>query len=179
MLIQCTKKLLDQLNIKPEIQVEHELLFSWHANLLTVNRRKAVVLMNDENNYIVVLYGLKLKEFRNLDGHILNAIRETFKEECIKDEVIERFINDSQKIVYSKTSSRSMISKLNNVCTLLPHFDDLLEGESIYKSGLGAKLSRLAFKNRIKEYIIPCEEMYKDLETLPDKNIFTHDGPIY
>lgn len=81
--------------------------------------------MNDENNYIVVLYGLKLIEFKNLDEHILNSIRETFKEECIKDEVIERFINDSQKIVYSKTSSGSMISKLNNVCTLLPHFDDM------------------------------------------------------
>ncbi|MBP1924301.1 hypothetical protein J2Z76_000154 [Sedimentibacter acidaminivorans] len=179
MLIKCTKKLLEQLNIKPEIQVEHELLFSWHANLITVNRRKAVVLMNDKNNYIIVLYGLKLKDFKNLNEHIFNAIRATFKEECINEEVIDKYINNSQEILYSKTSSRSMISKLNNACIILPRFDDLLEGESIYKSSLGVKLSRLAFKNSLKEYILPCEEMYKDLETFTDKNIFTYDGPIY
>ena len=34
MLIQCTKKLLDELNSKPEGQVDEEPLFSWHANLI-------------------------------------------------------------------------------------------------------------------------------------------------
>lgn len=179
MLIQCTKKLLDQLNIKPELQIKEEPLFSWHANLVTVNRRKAVVLMNDKNNYIIVLFGLKLKDFKNLDEHILNAIRETLKEECIREEIIDRFINNSQEILYSKTSSRSIISKLNNACTLLPHFENLLEGESIYKSALGVRLSRFPFKDGKKKYIFPNEEIYIDLETFTNGNIFTHDGPIY
>jgi hypothetical protein len=46
MLIQCTKKLLDQLSIRPEFGIEEEPLFSWHANLVTMSR-KAVVLVNE------------------------------------------------------------------------------------------------------------------------------------
>ena len=61
MLIQCTRKLLKQLDIEPESEIEEEPLFSWHANLKTVNRRKAVVLANDKNRYVIVLYGLRAK----------------------------------------------------------------------------------------------------------------------
>jgi hypothetical protein len=47
-LIQCTKKLLDQLNGKPQPVPDELPLFSCHANLITFNHRKTVVLMNDE-----------------------------------------------------------------------------------------------------------------------------------
>jgi len=54
MLIRCTKKLLDELKIKPNLELEEEPLFSWHANLLNINHRKTVVLVNDSNRYIIV-----------------------------------------------------------------------------------------------------------------------------
>jgi hypothetical protein len=63
MLIQCTKKLLSELKIETSLPLEEEdTLFSWHANMLTVNRRKTLVLMNDSNRYIIVLHGLKAKD---------------------------------------------------------------------------------------------------------------------
>lgn len=64
MLIQCTKKLLDELNIKPASALEEEPLFSWHANLMMLSHRKTVVLVNDKNRYVVVLHGLKAKDFK-------------------------------------------------------------------------------------------------------------------
>ena len=39
----------------------------WHTNLIRVNRRKAVVLVNDENRYVIILHGLKAKDFKRLD----------------------------------------------------------------------------------------------------------------
>ena len=77
MLIQCTKKLLDELNIKPSIK-EEKPFFSWHANLLTINRRKTVVLMNNKNRYIIVLHGLKAKDKKNIDSTIITAIKILF-----------------------------------------------------------------------------------------------------
>lgn len=65
------KKLLEELNIKPELQLTEEPLFSWHANLITVNRRKTVVLMNDKNRYVIVLRGFKMKDFKELDKPFL------------------------------------------------------------------------------------------------------------
>jgi len=64
MLIQCTKKLLDAIERKPVAYEEKNLLFSWHANLITLNRKKTVVLVNDKTRYAVVLYGLKAKDFK-------------------------------------------------------------------------------------------------------------------
>ena len=59
MLIQCTRKLLDKLDVKPKEAVEENSLFSWHANLIKLNRRNTVVLVNDKNRYVIVLTGLK------------------------------------------------------------------------------------------------------------------------
>ncbi|GCD13121.1 DUF6933 domain-containing protein [Clostridium tagluense] len=78
MLIQCTKKILKQLNIKSEAHPQEESLFSWHANLITVYRRKAIVLVNDKNRYVIVLRVLKDKDFKRLDEYIIKGIKETF-----------------------------------------------------------------------------------------------------
>lgn len=85
MLIQCTKKLLDQLNIKPSVKVEENPLFSWHANLITLNSRKTVILVNDRNRYIVVLYDVKIWDFKNINKLIIEAVKEAFKSASIKN----------------------------------------------------------------------------------------------
>ena len=65
MLIQATAKLRDELNLKECESKERPALFSWHANLLKINKRKTVVLVNDACAYTVVLYGLDKDKFTN------------------------------------------------------------------------------------------------------------------
>ena len=36
-------------------------------------------MVNDKNRYVIVLHGLKAKDFKKLDELILQAIRETFQ----------------------------------------------------------------------------------------------------
>lgn len=169
MLIQCTKKLLDQLDVKPKPQQEEEALFSWHANVLTIFRKKTVVLVNDKNRYVIVLHGLKAKHFKNLDEHIIEAIKNTFRDECIDEKIIEKFINYSKEITYAKTKNRSMVAMLNIPCNVLYRYDELKEDSSIYKSSVSKSVSRYLVG---KDYIHPNEEMYKDLENFAGDNIF-------
>ena len=51
MQIGCTKKLLDTLDVTVCNQIEENDLFCWSANLLTIKRRKAVVVINDSNRF--------------------------------------------------------------------------------------------------------------------------------
>lgn len=169
MLVQCTKKLLDKLNIKPEQQQEEDDLFSWHANIITVFRKKAVILLNDKNQYVIILYGLTAKHFKMMDKHIIEAIKETFREACINEEIIEKFINHSKGIIYTKTKSRLMIAKMNRVCEILYCFNELLKGSSVYKTSLSLKASQYLLGEK---YSHPNEEMYKDLEVFAKDNIF-------
>ncbi|MEH7523304.1 plasmid pRiA4b ORF-3 family protein [Bacillus sp. JJ1503] len=172
MLIQCTKKLLDQLDIKSDIQVKEEPLFSWHAHLITLNRRKTIVLVNDQNRYVVVLHGLKAKEFKNLDEVILQGIRETFREEGIKDEVIEKFLSQSKEISYTKTKDRTSVARMNKACENVYFFEELLENDSIFNTRMSMRVSRFLVGDGKNKYIVPNEEMYKDLEEFAGEPIF-------
>ncbi len=77
MLIQCTKTLLDKLGLPKESlkpaegsEALPESLTAWHANYITLDRRKAIILMNNETRYPAVnpddvrelnLYQLKIE----------------------------------------------------------------------------------------------------------------------
>lgn len=172
MLIQCTKKLLDQLNLKPESAADEEPLFSWHANLLNINRRKTVVLVNDKNKYVVVLYGLKVRDFKKLDELIPEAIRETLRDECIKDDIIDEFINHSRGITYARTKDKASVARMNKGCTNVYFYGDLLDDSSIYQGDVSIRASGCLVKDNEDTYIRPDEEMYKDLESLSGKTIF-------
>lgn len=172
MLIQCTKKLLDQLGIKPATEEKEEPLFSWHANLITLNRRKTIVLVNDQNRYVVVLHGLKAKDFKNLDRVLLQGIRETFMEEGMKDEVIEKFLSQSNEISYTKTKDRTSVARMNKSCDPVYFLEELLENDSIFNTRMSMRISRFLVGNGKNDYILPNEEMYKDLEEFAGEPIF-------
>lgn len=92
MQIQATKKLLDKLPFGKVEASEGNPLYDWHANLLTIDRRQTVVLMNDLTRYTIVLYGVKAKEFKRFDALVKEAIREVFRQERFHADVIDRYI---------------------------------------------------------------------------------------
>lgn len=178
MLIQCTKKLLEQLNIKPKLVEEEKALFSWHANLILINQKKTVVLVNDKNKYVIVVYGLKAKDFINLDVHIKLAIKETFKDECIKDSIIDSFINCSREVTYTKTKNKSLIARVNKACEWAKIYADLLDKKSINQSTLSIRISDISIYKSTKYYVSPNKEMYKDLESFAAEHIFSCKAAI-
>jgi len=60
MIIQCTKKLLDRLeldnmNLVPAegYDIYPDNFYAWHANLVSINRRKAIIFMNNLTRYTI------------------------------------------------------------------------------------------------------------------------------
>ncbi len=164
MLIQCTKKLLDELKVKPEERKEEDPLFSWHANVISINRRKTVVIMNDKSRYMIILHGLKAKDFKNLGALILQAIRETFQRECIKDEIIDRYIDEAKSITFTKTKDRTLVARLNKSCEMAEFHEDDLSGDFLVESAVSMRASRYLVGQGKNHYVYPNEELYKDLE---------------
>ncbi|MBM7661769.1 hypothetical protein JOC85_002572 [Bacillus mesophilus] len=178
MLIQCTKKLLSELKLVPETTADAEPLFSWHANLLTINRRKTLVLMNDSNRYVIVLHGLKAKDIKNIEVLILEAIRETFRDEGIKDEVIEAFISSSKKFTYTTTKDRTMVARLNKACENVLYFEEDLIQQTINQVKMNKRISRFLVGNGKKDYRYPNQDLYRDLEVLAGEAIFYSEALV-
>ncbi|MBO0600925.1 plasmid pRiA4b ORF-3 family protein [Sporosarcina sp. E16_3] len=170
--IRCTKKLLVELKVEPESVSEDNPLFSWHANLIMVNRRKAIVLMNDHNRYAVVLYGLKAKDFNRFTEIALQGIRETFQAEGISDKVIDRYLLHTGEVSMAKTKDRTSVARMNKACDNAYFFDELWDNDSIFQPAMGLRISRLLAGGGNKSYIYPNEEMYKDLALFAGQSIF-------
>lgn len=172
MLIRCTKKLLDELKVIPESVEEEGPLFSWHANIIMVNRRKTVVLMNDMTRYGVVLFGLKAKELKNLNEIACQGIRETFQAEGIKEEVIEQYLLQAKKIQYTKTNDRTSVARLNKTCESTTFFSEDLLQDSIIQQEVSKKVSRVLVGNGKNDYILPNEKLYEELALFAGQSIF-------
>ena len=178
MLIQCTKKLLKELKIDPSSSREEDDLFSWHANLLTIQRRKTLVLMNDSNRYMIVLYGLKAADFKKVDRLIFQAIREVLKEEGIKDEVVEAYLSQSKEMTFTTTKNKTLVARLNKACENVYFYERELNQHLITQSILSKKASRFLIGNGKNDYTRPNEDLYSNLEKLTDGPIFQSEGII-
>lgn len=134
MLIQCTKSLLDQLGIKnnelytPEGHEQFPNSFvAWHANFVTIDRKKAIVLMNNETRYSIVIYRPSKKDFSKINELIREAIIMALRMEGVRKEVIDAYMEKSGEITFSKTASRSMVTKMNNAVREIEFMEEYLD----------------------------------------------------
>jgi hypothetical protein len=174
MLIQCTKKLLDELQIKPTLGQEEQPLFSWHANLITINRKKTIVLVNDSSYYVIVLYGLKAKDFQDLEPIIKAAIRETLLDEGIREEIAQDFLSQSPGICYTKTKDRVKVARMNKACETIGFFDvNKFQTDSKTQSAFSIRASKILIGDGKGDYFHPNECFYKDLQAWAGQSIFS------
>lgn len=117
MLISCTKKLDDALKIKvfEVVPLRRKPLYEWHANLFVYNRRKGILMMNNQTRYSVVLYGLTAEHFRQFKTIALLAIEQTFRAEGFSDNVISRYFDHGGDVLYAQSYDRSILGQMNYV----------------------------------------------------------------
>ena len=145
--IRCTKKLLDELKLKPYENPEEKPFFSWHANLLTIYRRKAVLLINDKARYPVLLFGLKAPNFKQFDKIITDAIEATFLAEGISPEIVDKYMKEAGQISFARTSDRSLISAMNQIAMLAGDCDpEELDMDNLIQTDFSLRMGDWLFK---------------------------------
>lgn len=141
MKLECTKKLLEYLGIKPEktaaepSETVTDPLFSWTANLLTLNRRKAIVAVNPASRCMFVLYGITTKHLPKMPELLLDGIRQMLRSEYIRPEIIEKYLDDCGRTVeFAPNSSRAVITICNQACERVQHFQNIFDADDMYQS---------------------------------------------
>ena len=163
MLISCTKKLQDELKIKLEKAEKQDLLFSWHANSIIINRRKTVVLVNDATRYSIILYGLKAKDFKSFADTISEYIMKAMLGDLIDPEIVNKYVSDCGECNLSKTSDRSLISKLNKGCEAADIFRDYFVDNNIIQPVASKKANNNVFVDIDNSITHPNELFYDTL----------------
>lgn len=177
MQIGCTKKIFDEISITPSESLEENDLFCWSANILTISRRKAIVVVNDSNRFGFVLYGLKAKDFNRLGELIIDGIRRCLKDENMKEEIIDKYLSESKDLVFSKTRGRISVARLNKACERVELFDDRLEISGLYQTDLSRTMNSDLFKpSKDVDYMHPYELFIQDFERLYGEKIIESEA---
>lgn len=166
MLIYCTKKMLEETMLTVSATAsklpETDPLYAWHGHIIMINRKKTLVLICSQNRYVVMLYGLKAKDFKQLDARIAEAIRDTLLKEQINPAVVERYMAEAGTITYAKNSDRKQTARLNKACEVAALFGKDLNSE--YDNTFGTRLSRVLVGASGDDYFYPNKQMIADLE---------------
>ena len=169
-LIQCTRALLDKINInKNELKPpsDHEKyphsLMAWHANLVSIDRKKAIILMNNETRYPVVIYRPKPKDFTRISELIREAIKTALHMEGVREDVIEKYLADAGQIEFSKTAGKSLVAKMNNAVQETEIMMDYLNEKSLIQRYISMVTSRFIQGSPTEEGFYPIEKMLECL----------------
>ena len=165
MQIGCTKKLLDFLKKDGQpYDKENDPFYRWTANLILVNRRKTMIVINDAVWCSFVLYGLTASVRKQLNQHLREAIRQTFLAEHIAPQQVEKYLEDcGESITYTKTGDRSVVSSLNQLILDLEYHDELWDEEQIYQLEVSRAISGIIYSVRGKYYFVN-NELQKQFE---------------
>jgi hypothetical protein len=172
MQICCTKKLLDEAGIVAEKASEEKDLFCWSVHLLTFNRRKTVVAVNDSNRFGFILHGLKVKDFKSLKGHMLQGIRSCLQDEKIDEGIIEQYLEAAGDPVFTKTRGPKYVSRLNKACEMVEIFNDMLDPGQLFQYKIGRTMNSDLIKiDKASDYERPHELLKMDLKNFAGKEI--------
>ena len=120
MLIHCTKKVLDAARISdagndPEYAdfTDKDLLFSWHANVVTIDRRKVLFFVNDLTGISVIFYRPKAADYRHLEAILTEGVTTLMKQLGFRPNVIKCYLEDDDRSGIYKSVNRSIVGRLN------------------------------------------------------------------
>lgn len=179
MYLQCTKKMLDKMNMErikmlPADDCDDGAggFYSWHVNYITINRRKAIVCMNNLTRYPIVMYRPKAKDITQLENRVKEGIRAAFREEGVSESVTEEYLQNCGEVIYSKTAGRSLTANLNKTCETVGYYIELLDEESVIQRRISLALGRYIVKFGDK-YEYPSERLFRELckmKGMPEEN---------
>jgi hypothetical protein len=136
--VYCTQKLLTKLPIKQGLWPKGKLLKSslteggnnidlinplsgWHANLLTLQRRNCVLMVNNQSRFPVLMIGLTKPDFAALDYHFADCLMNTLLKVGANDAQMQTAKALLAPISINKSNDRSVQGTLNRMVADVEH----------------------------------------------------------
>lgn len=184
MQISLTKKLSDVMGVKPNAPSERvNQLFCWTANWTnTFEGRKEdmVVLVNKATRFTVAIYGIKRKQFKDINKTIIVAIKNTFLELNFSEEIIDEYFKLAGEIEYSSNNDRQLTTWVNSQGRDAAIFMGRKANKAFrdikYDDTIGVEISwrSVNYSKNYNDSYIPAEKIIEALKELSKKHIYNY-----
>lgn len=174
MQIGCTQKLLAYLKQEPEaVEDDLDAFYSWSATLLTIRRRKTIVVVHDESRCGFVLYGVTARRLKQMEQLLMEGMGRMLEAECIAPEVVREYLQScGLPIRYTKTKNRSAVAHLNLFAQRVERLADGFFGEELFQPHILPLLNSDIF-SATKDYAL-TRELLRDgfAAHYPNRRVF-------
>ena len=177
-LVRCTGKLLRELGLKRDDLTFEEPRFSflgqWHANLIYINRQKAVLFVNDRTLFNFIIPGVSRAEIRDLANQFRHMLACILSEEGLPEAVKERILSEYEEVGVGKSSDRSVLGSSNDLAFHYKH--RILEAGGIHSWRVPQIIREL---NRMPMQAIPSKFPIDELRQLYGLELERHDFGVH
>lgn len=124
--------------------------FCWDIHLLTIQKRKAALVMNCGSRYSILLYGMEATDWKRLPDMIQSEIRSAILREGLSEFEATRYFTLSGPLRISRPHGPESVSGLNWVIRLLLQQFSLLDD---------SRLSQLQIEHIMNDEIYHAAEL--------------------
>lgn len=123
--LRCTKKVLDQFRLKASDLIKpspsNTALGNWYANLVTIERRKTLVFMNERTLLSFIVFGVKKSNSNKLADIFDFGVMQLLRGEGFSDRQIDAALGAPEDVQLTRTDSRKALGNLNDLAYIYEH----------------------------------------------------------
>ena len=123
--LKTTAKVRKFLGIKEsellEKSLDSSVLGAWYVNLFPIERRKALIFMNERTLLSFIIYGARKDNSKNLPGVLCRGLHQLLSFANVDQVLIERTLSEYETYCYSKTDSKRVLGNMNEITFLYKH----------------------------------------------------------
>jgi len=146
MVIGLTQKLATYAKMDITTSDAYNPLFSWHANLITVNGKKSIIALHDRTRMPLLFYNVKVKDMKNLSGMISEGIKTVFQALGLEHHLVNRYLEEAGPMTFGKTTSRSVLSTMTLMMDYAINLDFFFLEDQLLQVNFSKEIADMFFK---------------------------------
>jgi len=100
---------------------DSSVLGAWYVNLFPIERRKALIFMNERTLLSFIIYGVRKDNTKSLPEVLCRGLHQLLNFASVDPVLIERALSDYETYYYSKTDSKRALGNMNEIVFLYQH----------------------------------------------------------
>ena len=100
---------------------DSSVLGAWYVNLFFIERRKALIFLNERTLLSFIIYGVRKDNTRNLPGVLCRGLYQLLSFADVDPVLIDRVLSEYETYCYSKTDSKRVLGNMNEIVFLYQH----------------------------------------------------------
>ncbi len=117
--LRCTQKMLKELGLRKDelaqAKTDNSPLGNWYAHLITLDRRKAIVFVNEKTLANFVIYGVKRSNSDKISKAFVLGVAQVLLMMGVNKEQIAQILQDYTEVEFTKTIARDILGYVNSI----------------------------------------------------------------